>query len=115
MGSAIVLQMRTLDALVHLAWLGPRIFRGKRPREGPISNKNLGRRAEKPHLGHVGWKERGNLRGVAPNGLQSPCNVCNGVFSEQESFFVQRLSGHFSRTLSNDFFGPFPLGMTAYL
>ena len=28
MDSAIVLQMRTLDALVHLAWLGPRIFRG---------------------------------------------------------------------------------------
>ena len=28
MGSAIVLQMRTLDALIHLVWLGPQIFRG---------------------------------------------------------------------------------------
>ena len=54
MDSAIVLQMRTLDALVHLAWLGPRIFRGQRPREGPISNKKPSKRVEKPHLGHVG-------------------------------------------------------------
>ena len=53
MDSAIVLQMRTLDALAHLAWLGPRIFRGQRPREGPISNKKLSRWAEKPRLSHV--------------------------------------------------------------
>ena len=56
MGSAVVLQMRTLDAFdsLGLAWLGPRIFRGQRPREGPISNKKPGIRVEKPHLGHVG-------------------------------------------------------------
>ena len=54
MDSAIVLQMRTLDALVHWAWLGPQIFRGQRLREGPISNKKPSRRAEKPHLGHDG-------------------------------------------------------------
>ena len=67
MDSTIVLQMRTLDALVHLTWLGPRIFRGQRPREGPISNKKTSRRAEEPHLAMLD-RRRGDLRGVAPQG-----------------------------------------------
>ena len=54
MDSAIVLQMRTLDALVHLVWLGPQIFRGQKPRKGPIPNKKTSRWDEKLHLGHVG-------------------------------------------------------------
>ena len=58
----------TLMLLIHLAWLGPQIFRGQRPREGIVSYIKPSRRAEKPHLGHVGWKKRGNLGGVVPQG-----------------------------------------------
>ena len=45
------LDENTLMLLIHLAWLGPWIFRGQRPKECSISNKKPSRRAEKPHLG----------------------------------------------------------------
>ena len=66
MDSAIVLQMRTLDALVHLAWLGPRIFREQRPREGPISNKKPSRQAEERRLAMLDRRRGETLVGGPP-------------------------------------------------
>ena len=120
MDSAIVLQMRTLDALIHLAWLGPQIFRGQRPREGLISNKKPSRRAEKPHLGHVGQKKRGDLGGGGPPRDFDHLVEFAAEFlqSERASFcreFFRIVFRQFFWTTSDNFSGPFLLGMTAYL
>ena len=101
MGSAIVLQMRTLDALIHLAWLEPQIFRGQRPREGPISNKKTGRRAEKPHLSHVEKKKR-----VKPWGGGPPRDFDHLVVLAAEFLQGKRASFcvEISRTISSELF-----------
>ena len=112
MDSAIVLRMRALDALNHLAWLEPQIFRGQRPREGPISNKNLGRRAEKPHLGHVGYKKRGDLGGSGPpRDFDHLVEFAAEFLQSKRASFLQRILQDSFQTIFSglNFQDPFPL------
>ena len=107
MDSAIVLQMRTLDALVHLAWLGLQIFRGQRPREGPISNKNLGRWAEKLHL-RQRWmeKERKPWGGGPPRDFYHLVVLAAGFLQGRRASLCREFFRIIFKTIFQD---PFPL------
>ena len=93
MDSDFVLQMRTHDALTHLAWLGPQIFRGQGPRGCPISNKKLSRRGEEPHLAVL------NSRRMDLGGVASQRDINHLVLSLAVEFLQSRRA-----SLSKDFF-----------